>query len=158
MPRFLMILGLCLLLGCPSGRSGGGDDDDDSASMDDDDATSSDPHVDDADIIASITHGEDDPCPHPMGSLTLVNPLEEEVDFSVGQGPNVNGLSVLTFADHELADLEGGNPSYLGTLQPQSEFLVHVAFDCSDPVTTTTTVTGSINLVGYEIDLSIDVL
>ncbi len=154
MRRCCFLLAL-LLTACPGARGGGGDDDD--SASDDDDAAPTEPTVDDSDITPSIQHGEDDPCPHPMGSIELINPLETEVDFTVGQGPNVNGGSVLTFADHELADGEGGNPSYLGTLPADSTFVVHVAFDCSDLTTTSTTITGSINLVGYEVELDIEV-
>jgi hypothetical protein len=149
---------LCVLLlpACAPRGSSGGDDDDSVA--DDDDATPDAPWVDDADVVAGIEHGPADPCPHPMGSITLHNPTADAVDFSAGQGGNVNGLSVLTFNDEELGPGEPGQPSWLGTLPGGASFTVHVAFDCSDLVSTPTTITGSIDLVGYEVALTIDVV
>ena len=150
--RFVLLLSLLFACGGPRG----GGDDDDSAS-DDDDAAATDPWVDHADVLADLGHGEDDPCPDPMGWITLVNPLAEAVDFSVGQGPNVNGASILTFADHALGSGEEGSATYLGTLPPESSFAVHVAFNCNDLVSSATLIAGSLNLVGYEVPVSVTV-
>ncbi len=154
---WLLTLAIALSTAACTSRGGGGDDDDDSGRSNDDDATPAAPWVDDADVLDAIDHGNTSPCPHPMGWITLHNPTDGAVDFSVGQGGNVNGLSVLTFNDEELAPGEAGNPSYLGTLQGGGDFVVHVAFDCSDLASSATTITGSINLVGFEVPLQIDV-
>ena len=101
--RFLLLL--TLLCACTTPRGGG--DDDDSGS-DDDDAAATEPWVDDDSVIASLEHGGASPCPDPMGWITLVNPLAEDIDFSVGQGPNVNGASILTFSPAALGEGDEG--------------------------------------------------
>lgn len=156
MTRSLLLLLSLLLVACPSGRGGGGGDDDDSAGGDDDDATPEGAWADDSEVLASITHRADDPCPHPLGTLWLRNPTDEALDFSVAQGGNVNGQSVLTYSD-EPFDGEDGEALWLGTLPAATDFALNVGFNCSDLVSTTTTITGSINLVGYEVAIAIDV-
>ncbi len=150
--RFLLLL--TLLCACTTPRGGG--DDDDSAS-DDDDAAATEPWVDDDSVIASLTHGGASPCPDPMGWITLVNPLADDIDFSVGQGPNINGASILAFSPAALGEGEEGNPTYLGTLPANSSFDVHVAFNCSDLTSSSTLIAGSLNLVGYEVEVAVDI-
>lgn len=151
--RFLLLL--TLLCACAAPRASGGDDDD---SANDDDAAPTEPSVDESQIVASLEHSASSQCPDPMGLITLINPLEEDIDFNLGQGPNVNGGSILTFDDHELAEGEPGTPFSTGTLPADSTYAVYVAFNCSDLVSSGTAIVGSLNLVGYELELFVEVL
>jgi|GEM_PF-4157997 len=152
MSRSLILLAL-LLFACSPGRGGSGDDND---SAGDDDDTPEGAWADDSEVLAAITHGPGDPCPHPLGQLTLRNPTDEDLDFSVAQGGNVNGLSVLTYSDQPF-DGEDGEPLWLGTLPAGTDFALHAGFNCSDLVSSSAAITGSINLVGYEVEVEITV-
>ena len=149
-----LLLLLTLLCACTAPRSGGGDDDD--SATDDDDAALE-PSVDESQILASIVHSDSSPCPDPMGWITLINPLADDIDFNLGQGPSVNGLSILAFDDHALDEGEDGRPFSAGTLPGESTYDVYVAFNCSDLVSSEAAIVGSLNLVGYELELFVEI-